>query len=198
MYDRMAASGGGINKDKQQMESRGGSLLRLSATMPRKPKTIPGPSRLSKILANLTKEPRPRLPSIKSLKLTLALRNDHFGARHFVKEDLPRIRYANPAIDIQVNRLPKSREDTWQPEMVMEFEDGATRTLNLNQKLSSTIFQELMDMAGGSPWQKWKKERSAAGLPIVDVPAPKPVQRFLEEIPFSADRPKTGAAAVLP
>lgn len=51
--------------------------------------------------------------------------------RHFVKEDLPRIRYANPAIDIQVNRLPKSREDTWQPEMVMEFGESTSCTLSL-------------------------------------------------------------------
>lgn len=41
--------------------------------------------------------------------------------RHFVKEDLPRIRYANPAIDIQVTKLLKTKEETWKPEMVVEL-----------------------------------------------------------------------------
>ena len=41
--------------------------------------------------------------------------------RHFVKEDLPRIRYANPAIDIEVTKMLKSKEDTWKPEMLVEL-----------------------------------------------------------------------------
>ena len=40
---------------------------------------------------------------------------------HFLKDDLPRIRYANPKIDIQVNKLPKTRDETWEPELVLEF-----------------------------------------------------------------------------
>jgi hypothetical protein len=40
---------------------------------------------------------------------------------HFLKEDLPRIRYANPKIDIQVNKLVKMKEDAWQPELVLDF-----------------------------------------------------------------------------
>lgn len=106
--------------------------------MARKSKIIPGPSRLSGILAQLKKEPRPSLVAVKRIELTLAARNDHFGARcefdrmsglqleadvgdrHFVKEDLPRIRYANPNIDIEVKRVPKSLGDTWRPEIVIE------------------------------------------------------------------------------
>jgi hypothetical protein len=40
---------------------------------------------------------------------------------HFLKEDLPKIRYANPKIDIQVNKLVKIKEETWQPELVLDF-----------------------------------------------------------------------------
>lgn len=47
--------------------------------MPRKP--LPGPSRLSQILKHLQQEPIPTLPALSSLRLTYALRNDHFGAR---------------------------------------------------------------------------------------------------------------------
>lgn len=53
-------------------------------SMARKPKTIPGPSRLSKILANLNASPRLELSNLQSIKLTLASKNDHFGARYVV------------------------------------------------------------------------------------------------------------------
>ena len=46
------------------------------------PKPSLGPSRLSQILQKLKAEPKPVLaPSLRSLKLTYAKRNDHFGAR---------------------------------------------------------------------------------------------------------------------
>lgn len=40
---------------------------------------------------------------------------------HFLKEDLPRIRYANPKIDIRVNKLVKTKDETWHPELVLDF-----------------------------------------------------------------------------
>jgi hypothetical protein len=39
------------------------------------------PSRLSGILANLHKEPKPSLQGVKKLSLSYAAKNDHFGAR---------------------------------------------------------------------------------------------------------------------
>ena len=85
--------------------------------------------------------------------------------------------------------------------------------LDLDGKWSSTIFQELMDIGGGSGWERWKQERIAAGLPIVDIPKPKKVEpkaanwtgsqkgqkdaaAIVEELILSTG--KTGAAAVLP
>jgi hypothetical protein len=96
-------------------------------------KTLPGPSRLSQVLAGLRTGPRLELRSLQNLKLTLAAKNDHFGARcfflflfitsillilfflkkktpisnrHFVNGQLPRIRYANPDLNIQVSKIP--------------------------------------------------------------------------------------------
>jgi hypothetical protein len=50
--------------------------------MPRKPAFVPTPSRLSQILAELKKEPRPQLTKLKGLKITYAYRNDHWGVRY--------------------------------------------------------------------------------------------------------------------
>jgi small subunit ribosomal protein S25 len=124
-----------------------------------------------------------------------------------VKENLPRIRYANPTLGIEVNKVPKSPADTWKPEMTLEYRtcllrfsllesniflgDGTTKTLDMHRKWSTSILQELMDTAGGTAWERWKAERSAAGLPILgEAPVETPV---LEPI-----RSRTGAAAVLP
>ena len=106
--------------------------------MPRKAKFVPTPSRLSEILAHLKKDPKPQLRNIKGLKITYAYRNDHWGARcvhlraftghvlnicprHFVKDELPRIQYANPKLDIVVNKLPKTKEDDWKPELLLQL-----------------------------------------------------------------------------
>ena len=120
---------------------------RPPAAMPKPPI---GPSRLSQVLQKLKADPKPALsPSLRSLKLTYARRNDHFGARcvrrsfkdstifkpvsdvlydtsvgncrHFVKDELPRIQYANPALAIEVSKVPKPKEDTWQSSLIMEF-----------------------------------------------------------------------------
>ena len=50
-------------------------------------------------------------------------------------------------------------------------EDGTSRTLDLDKKWSSAIFEELMDAAGGERWQAFKTERKAAGKePVFPIP----------------------------
>ncbi|KAG6829900.1 hypothetical protein H0H92_003033 [Tricholoma furcatifolium] len=127
----------------------------------------PSPTHLGKVLAHLKAEPRLSLHNIKSIKLSLAFRNDHFGARHFVKEQLPRIQYANPNLNIQVEKWKKTKKDAWRPEMELELENGEQKIINMHEKWSTTILKELMEVAGGEPWAKWKLEATAAGIPVV-------------------------------
>ena|ERR1700691_2783870 len=106
--------------------------------MPRPPRTIQGPSRLSGILAHLTRQPRLELSSeLTKLKVSYKFKNGDYGARcvvcsriypsyltlgrYFVKEELPRIRFANPTLQIQVNKLNPSLHKSKQPSMVLEF-----------------------------------------------------------------------------
>ncbi|THU88455.1 hypothetical protein K435DRAFT_617283, partial [Dendrothele bispora CBS 962.96] len=126
-----------------------------------------GPSRLSKILAQLKSEPKYTLPGLRSLKLTYAFRNDHFGVRHFVKESLPKIRYNNPNLRIDVEKPFKSKDDKWRPEMELAFDGGRRTTINLSSKWSTTILKELLDLSGGEPWRKWKREALEKGVPLV-------------------------------
>ncbi|RDB24602.1 hypothetical protein Hypma_008216 [Hypsizygus marmoreus] len=136
--------------------------------MGRRAKFVPtGPSHLARVLAGLNTQPKLTLSNLKTLKLSLAFRNDHFGARHFVKEQLPRIRYANPNLDIQVEKVRKTAQEAWRPEMELEFTDGQQKTLDMHEKWSSTILKELMEVAGGDAWAQWKLEAAATGQPLV-------------------------------
>ena len=98
-----------------------------------------GPSKLSQALAQLNAQPKLTLNATRSLRLSYAFRNDHFGARydvanlelvrngqrsfyrHFAKDYLPRIRYANPALNIQVEKARKTPQEAWRPAMEVEF-----------------------------------------------------------------------------
>jgi len=112
-------------------------------------RALPSPSSLAKTLAQLTRSPKPVLsPAVRSLSLTLANRNAHFGARHFLKEDLPRIAYANPSLNVRVTRKEHKKEEPWAPEILVELLDGTTKTVDMTQKHSSVILQELLGIQG--------------------------------------------------
>lgn len=60
----------------------------------------------------------------------------------------------------------------------------------MDDQLSTIIFMNVMELAGTPAWDKWKADRRALGLPIIDGP---------QELPRSSPTTnKTGAAAVLP
>lgn len=153
---------------------------------------------------------------------------------------MPRIQYTNPNIKIKVNRLKKTKEENWDPELELHFRashnwlqlvifdsiihvhvrlsgDGKEQKLSLADKRSSDIFVELMNLAGGIQWDRWKQQRTSANLPLVDPPTPKapslaslstkPItgkkkqsteKKEPEVVPDMPDLSKTGAAMVLP
>ena len=55
--------------------------------------------------------------------------------RRFVKEELPKIQYANPTLTIEVDKFPKAVADTWQSSLLMEF--GEQLFLRLSLSLGS-------------------------------------------------------------
>jgi hypothetical protein len=48
----------------------------------------------------------------------------------------------------------------------------------MDWKWSSAILAELLDNAGGSPWDRWKADRLSQGLPVLDGADRQPVQRI--------------------
>ncbi|KAF9042124.1 hypothetical protein BJ165DRAFT_1315982, partial [Panaeolus papilionaceus] len=123
--------------------------------------------KLSKLLTHLKSSPKLTLNGVKALRLSYAFQNDHFGARHFVANDLPRIRYANPDLQVQVDRVRKTKEDNWAAAMELEFNDGKTHKVDISDKWSTSILKEIMEKAGGDPWKTHVAESKAAGLPVL-------------------------------
>ncbi|KAB5592998.1 hypothetical protein CTheo_3552 [Ceratobasidium theobromae] len=113
---------------------------------------------IGKVLLDLNKQPLPHFkPEVKTLKLDLAPRNGHWGARHFLKEDLPRIAYANPGVKYQVSKFRQlTLENPWKPTLQLEFANGKKYSIEIHEKRSEDIMKELMRIAGVS-----KPERTA-------------------------------------
>ncbi|KAG9122861.1 hypothetical protein FRC07_000584 [Ceratobasidium sp. 392] len=106
---------------------------------------------IGKAMAHLLKQPIPYLrPNVKSLTLKLAPRNGHWGARHFLKDDLPRITYSNPHVTYRVSKCrPLTIEKPWTPSLQLEFADGTKHDVEVDGKLSGDIMREVMRAAGG-------------------------------------------------
>lgn len=79
------------------------------------------PSELEKPEAHLCLPERSFRRTVRAFVSRVCVILHRLFCRHFVKEDLPRIRYANPTIDIEVNKPLKTKEETWRPEMVVEL-----------------------------------------------------------------------------
>jgi small subunit ribosomal protein S25 len=168
--------------------------------------------------------------------------------RHFVNEELPRVRYANPELEVKVNRVPKSLKDDWTAEVLLEYselfhlfksassivvasvfifvtysfhrgrlpvaklifsvnslplplqtENGTSKTLDVSQKWSSAILEQVLDEAGGDRWLAFKAERRAAGKePVFPVVTPKPKPVAVDPSTLTSNSGKEGVAAALP
>ncbi|KAG8739293.1 hypothetical protein FRC12_016376 [Ceratobasidium sp. 428] len=107
---------------------------------------------IGKSLAYLLKQPIPYLrPNVKCLTLKLAPRNGHWGARHFLKDDLPRIAYSNPHVTYRVSKCqPLTIERPWAPSLQLEFNDGTKHDVEVDGRLSGDIMKEVLRVAGGS------------------------------------------------
>jgi len=149
-------------RHKQRNQPLQDILLRFMATTPAQ--SLPkGIQKLVTLLEHLNKPPKLTFATnVKGLRLTLAYKNDHWGARyvalcflftlnvvsfvdgwrgrirpfdedearlhllkekprHFIQESLPRIRYANPDLDIEVVKWRKEKNDHWRPELALTF-----------------------------------------------------------------------------
>ncbi|KIY65280.1 hypothetical protein CYLTODRAFT_424471 [Cylindrobasidium torrendii FP15055 ss-10] len=122
--------------------------------------------KLDGLLERLQATPKLQLKNVKALNVSYAFRNDHFGARHFTKEFLPRIAYANPGVQINVEKMRKEPQDKWKPSIEVVYEDSTSQVLSLHEKWSTAIAKDLLDAAGTDAWKRYKSSSQANGRPV--------------------------------
>ena len=100
-----------------------------------------------------------------------------------MKEELPRISYANPKLSISVSKIFKTPQEDWKAEMDVLFrtrtviilkhieylmhiffitENGEKKSIDMTKKWSTAILEELMDMAGRDSWRRHDEEKDIA------------------------------------
>ncbi|KAI8979199.1 hypothetical protein BDF20DRAFT_820283 [Mycotypha africana] len=86
-----------------------------------------------------------KLPSnISKIQLTLAFKgkNESAGARHFLKENLPRIQYNNPTVKYEVF---KKADPTTKPTISIHFTNGGSKTIEIPRVYSETIVDQVFN-----------------------------------------------------
>ncbi|KAJ2786891.1 hypothetical protein GGI15_001160 [Coemansia interrupta] len=80
-------------------------------------------------------------PKVKSVTLTLSQRTRAPGARHFWREHLRRIQYANPSLPIAVN-FPR---EPCMPKLEISFADAAVDSFSIAGMQSDEICRKLLE-----------------------------------------------------
>lgn len=123
-----------------------------------------------------------------------------------MKEELPRIRFANPALVIEVDKLDPTNPKQKAQKSSITLEYGAlfwplsttyinlacsanrpAQTISITQARSTGLLTDLMALAGSPAWSEWVKQRTAKGEPIIPEP----------EAPAEPQAASTGPTAVL-
>ncbi|KAJ2161832.1 hypothetical protein GGF46_001140 [Coemansia sp. RSA 552] len=86
-------------------------------------------------------------PAVQSVVLTLSQRTRASGARHFWREHLRRIQYANPSLPIVVN-FP---HEPCRPLLEIRYADAAAHTIHVDGLHSDEICQRFLAKATPPP-----------------------------------------------
>ncbi|CAO3633810.1 unnamed protein product [Mucor hiemalis] len=100
------------------------------------------------ILKHLTSGPgAAKLSSnVSKIALTFASKgkNESAGARHFLQENLPRIRYNNPNVEYEVNKV---LDTSIKPTIAVHFANGGSKVIEIPRVQSNVIVDKVFAAA---------------------------------------------------
>ncbi|KAG0304325.1 hypothetical protein BGZ98_005655 [Dissophora globulifera] len=79
--------------------------------------------------------------NVKKVSLTFSKKSDNAGARYFLRENMPRIQYNNPAIQFEINKV---QESTVAPQLTIEFANSEVKTISCSRIQSSEICKQFL------------------------------------------------------
>ncbi|KAI1300969.1 hypothetical protein EDD11_005911 [Mortierella claussenii] len=80
-------------------------------------------------------------PDVKKVTLMFSRRSDNAGARYFLRENMPRIQYNNPAIAFEIKKV---QEPGVSPELTIEFANSETKKISCSRIQSSEICKQFL------------------------------------------------------
>ncbi|KAF9432572.1 hypothetical protein BGZ76_010605 [Entomortierella beljakovae] len=80
---------------------------------------------------------------VKKISLMFSRKSDNAGARHFLRENMPRIQYNNPAIQFEVKKV---QEAGVAPELTVEFANSEIKKIPCSRIQSSEICKQLLSV----------------------------------------------------
>lgn len=83
-------------------------------------------------------------PNVSSVFLSFAKRNSDMGARHFLKEDLPAVTYANPHVSFRIRRTVRK---TVEPCLHVNFADSTRTAIPIAKRTSADIRKDFFKTA---------------------------------------------------
>ncbi|KAF9289062.1 hypothetical protein BGZ68_010108 [Mortierella alpina] len=78
---------------------------------------------------------------VKKVTLMFSRRSDNAGARYFLRENLPRIQYNNPAIQFDVQKV---QQPGVSPELTIEFANNDIKKISCSRIQSSEICKQFL------------------------------------------------------
>ncbi|CAG8518922.1 19077_t:CDS:2 [Gigaspora margarita] len=97
--------------------------------------------------------------NVKKVSLVFSRKQDNAGARYFLRENLPRIAFNNPDLNIEVSI---SKEYGVKPILTVEFErnDKKEVIIQLSKRYSDDICREFLDVTKATPAMLIQKDPS--------------------------------------
>ncbi|KAG0251210.1 hypothetical protein BG011_007786 [Mortierella polycephala] len=80
-------------------------------------------------------------PDVKKVTLMFSRKSDNAGARYFLRENMPRIQYNNPAIEFEVKKV---KEPGVSPELTVEFANNDIKKIPCSRIQSSDICKQFL------------------------------------------------------
>ncbi|KAG0373764.1 MAG: hypothetical protein J3R72DRAFT_435458 [Linnemannia gamsii] len=78
---------------------------------------------------------------VKKVTLVFSGKSDNSGARYFVRENMPRLQYNNPAIQFEVQ---KSQQPGVIPELMIEFANNDIKKISCSRIQSAEICKQFL------------------------------------------------------
>ncbi|RKP23051.1 hypothetical protein SYNPS1DRAFT_31256 [Syncephalis pseudoplumigaleata] len=95
-----------------------------------------------------------QLPNVRKVTLTLHRNSANFGARYFIRENLPRLQYSNPQVEFRIARVATPQQPKFTVQMpltAMHAVDGSIKEMPIKRTTSEQVCREFIKLTGATP-----------------------------------------------